>query len=50
MVAVTEFDSICLKFNRKIITLKLKPVFHFEPPQPIRETQFLSKCIYTFKR
>lgn len=50
MVAVTEFDSICLKFNRKIITLKLKPVFHFEPLQPIRETQFLSKCIYTFKR
>lgn len=49
MVALTEFDSVCLKFTRKIITLKLKPVFHFELPQPIRETQFLSKYIYTFK-
>lgn len=50
MVAVTDFDSVCLKFNWKIITLKLKPLFHFEPPQPIRQTQFLRKYIYTFKR
>lgn len=50
MVTLTEFDSVCLKFNRKIIILKFKPMFHFEQPQPIRETQLLSKHIHTFKR
>lgn len=48
MVAPTEFHSVCLKFNRKIIThYKLKPMLHFQLPQPIWETQFF-RPIYLY--